>query len=121
MEPLFSVRSDRWDRTYPVALQDEATRALEGGAVLFFPDLAFPLRNRETDFLSPQAVRGAKNVSYDAATDKVGGIDVAGLRVAELRGLLGRFARVSRELLDRLCPAYRTGLRQGRTSLRPVE
>src|SRR5262245_8272657 len=102
-------------------MQEQALQALEEGQVLFLPKLAFRLHEHERVFLSPQTVCRSKNVSYNPSSGDVGGTAVAGMKLAELRALLDRYARASGALLDRLLPAYRGGIQQGRTSLRPVE
>jgi hypothetical protein len=121
MPELFPIASRTWDTSYSVAQQDAATEALEAGNVLFFPHLTFGLEEHERAFLSPDTVRNSKNISHDPASGKVGGTDVAGMKLEELRTLLARFAAASQHLLHQIVPSYRSGMRQGRTSLRPVE
>jgi hypothetical protein len=121
MPELFPIETRSWDASYSVAQQDAATEALETGMVLFFPHLTFGLKEHERAFLSPATVRNSKNISHDPATGKVGGTDVAGMKLEELRALLARFAAASQHLLQQIVPSYRSGMLQGRTSLRPVE
>src|SRR5262245_22541289 len=121
MQTLLTIEADGWESPFPAAVQQAAVLALEAGLVLFLPRLRFALDEVETDFLSPQIVRRAKNVSYDQATQEVGGSAVAGIKLHELRALLDRFARASRSLVSGLLPAYKGAIEQGRTSLRPVE
>jgi hypothetical protein len=118
---LFTIESRTWDAAPPAPTQDAAVAALEGGSVIVFPQLAFPLQDAEQKFLDPHSVHGAKNVSYNPATGKVGGTGVDGTALDELRGLLERFSRTSGELVRGLLPAYAAGLQRGRASLRPVE
>ena len=49
------------------------------------------------------------------------GANCVGVDASELAGLIGGFSTRATELLNNLLPAYRTGLRRGRTSLRPIE
>src|SRR5688572_25089496 len=111
MQPVFTLTSDRWDATFPTRLQEGAVQALEEGKVLFLPRLAFPLQAHELEFLAPEIVAKSKNVSFDPASGEVGGTGVAGMKLNQLRELLGRYAAASRLLLDRLVPGYRDGLR----------
>jgi hypothetical protein len=96
-------------------------QALERGQVLFFPKLACPVQPGERKFLSPDVLHGAKNVSYDPATGRVGNTRCTGAEAEELTRLIAGFADRAGRLLRNLLPDYRTGLRRGRTSLRPVE
>jgi hypothetical protein len=121
MQFLTTLASRTWEDSFPASVQAEAVQALEEGKVLVFPNLAFPLHPDEHEFLSPKIVEGSKNVSYDPATGKVGGTGVTGDSLWRLRGLLARYARTTSQLLHQLLPSYRAGIRQGRTSLRPVE
>jgi len=121
MQAVLTIPSVGWDGSYPASVQKQAIDALEQGQVLFLPELAFALEKHELDFLSPQTVRNSKNVNYDPASGKAGGTGVAGIKLQELCTLMHRFAQSTRTLLDGLLPAYRGGIRQARTSLRPVE
>jgi hypothetical protein len=107
----------------PLSATDQAiaTDALEAGRVLFLPNLRFDVSAAERAFLTPDIVGKSKNVSYDPASGKVGGVAVAALKVHELRALMDRFAAATRELLAALLPSYAGGLHQAKTSLRPVE
>jgi hypothetical protein len=121
MQPVSVFPSHGWAGPYPAAVQERALAALEGGQVLFLPDLPFALEDHERSFLSPATVRRSKNVSFDPARSKVGGASVTGLKLDQLRELMARYARATQQLMDGLLPAYRQGIQQARTSLRPVE
>lgn len=121
MQALHTISSTNWNGPFSSSQQEQALDALEQGKVLFFPELAFRLEDNEIDFLSPQTVHNSKNVSFDPASGKAGGTAVCGLKLQELCGLMSRFARASRALVDQLLPAYQRHIQQARTSLRPVE
>lgn len=110
-----------WGGSPPAALQAAATEALESGHVLFLPNLRFELSDAERAFLTPAIVGKSKNVSYDPRSGAIGGTTVAPMKVHDLRALLDRFASATRALLAGLLPSYTPGLRQAKTSLRPVE
>jgi hypothetical protein len=110
-----------WTDPVSPSVQDAATEALESGSVLFLPNLRFELNDNEREFLTPSIVGKSKNVSYDPSSGKVGGTNVAAMKVHELRALLDRYAAATRKLVESLLPAYRGGIDQARSSLRPVE
>lgn len=95
--------------------------ALEGGAVLSFPRLAFALDEAERRFLDPRWADGkAKNISVRWPAGDLRGAagspeDLAGLRV-----MIDRYAQASERLALRLFPHYRGRLRRGNTSFRPA-
>jgi len=118
---LFTIESHAWDDVQPASVTDAATDALEGGGIIFFPNLRFELTTPELTFLDPASVHGAKNVSFNPATGKVGGTQAQGTALEQLRGLLDRFARTTGALVRHLLPSYASALEHGRGSLRPVE
>ena len=100
----------------------EALAALEQGAVLFMPKLAFEVRPEERPLLDPAVLDGkSKNLSYDGAAGKVGGSRLDPAREALAAGLLSRFSDWAESLVLALAPGYREALQRGRTSLRPCE
>jgi hypothetical protein len=117
---VYTIDSQTWDAIYPAATKEAAVQALEAGAIVHFPDLAFPLEADELKFLNPATVQGAKNVSYNPKNGHVGGTATVGAELERLRALLDRFSRATAGLIAQLFP-YGSGVRQGRTSLRPVE
>ena len=67
-------------------------QALEGGAVLFFPDLAFALTEKEKQFLDAGVSDGkAKNISLDPG-GKLQSTSLTGARADALGAMMGRFA-----------------------------
>jgi hypothetical protein len=121
MNPIYALDAADWDATFSPEQQALAMRALEQGHVLFFPNLACPIRPHEQKFLSPDVLHGAKNVSYDPVTGVLANTRCTGTEANELRGLVAGFAARADRFLRNLLPAYCGGLRRGRTSLRPVE
>src|SRR4051812_7964491 len=121
MDPIYVLDAADWGAAFTPDQQAAATRALEAGRVLFFPNLAYPVRPAERKYLSPDVLHGAKNVSYDPATGAVGNSRCDGAERDELKGLIAGFSDRADGLLRNLLPGYRSGLRRGRTSLRPVE
>ncbi len=121
MQRILTVAARNWDETFSADVQESALGALEDGKVLFLPKLAFPLLAEEQVFLTPQTVNRSKNVSYDPQSGQVGGTGAIGFKLEQLRCLLDRYAGATARLVTRLFPAYKSGIQQGRTSLRPVE
>jgi hypothetical protein len=121
MNAIHPIPLNVWDGNLTPIEQASATDALETGHVLFLPNLRFELSEAERAFLTPDIVGKSKNVSYDPTSGKVGGSTVAEFKVHELRALMDRFAKSTRELIAALLPAYQGGLHQAKTSLRPVE
>jgi hypothetical protein len=118
---IHSIDLSRWTDPVSPAVRDAAIDALESGCVLFLPGLRFELNANEREFLNPDIVSKSKNVSYNPKSGKVGGAAIAAMKVHELRALLDRFATSTKNLVATLLPAYRDGIHQARTSLRPVE
>jgi hypothetical protein len=118
---IFAIDLARWTDPVSRDVQDAAIGALESGRVLFLPKLRFEISAVEREFLTPAIVGKSKNVSYDPASGKIGGTTVAAMKVQDLRALMNRFAASTRDLVGALLPDYGAGIRQARTSLRPVE
>ncbi|MEO7390674.1 MAG: Kdo hydroxylase family protein [Ramlibacter sp.] len=91
--------------------------AVEHGKVLYFPRLAFELEAAERMLLRPEILAGrSRNISMDAMGAVRGLADMGAL--ADVQGLLGRFAQQARSLVDGLFPAYSVHLLTAPTSLR---
>ncbi len=121
MSSIYPIGLTAWNGSLSTSEQNAITDALEAGSVLFLPQLRFEISAKEREFLTPDIVGKSKNVSYDPQSGKVGGTTVAPMKVHELRELLDRFAKATRDLLATLVPAYANGLQQAKASLRPVE
>lgn len=111
----------RWDEPCVAAEQARATRALEAGNVLFFPQLRFPLGEGEERLLSESAAGQSKNVSLKPSTGMVSGSNADAAERELLQRMMTRFATLSKALIDNLLPHYAGALQQARTSYRPVE
>ena len=88
---------------------------------MFCPDLRFVVEPRERSLFTPAILGGAKNTSYDPATDRLGGTTVNGADRDTLRGFIQRFSDAALACVDRLLPSYRGQLTRGRASFRPAE
>lgn len=116
-----SLRVSEWDQPCASQTRKQAVRVLEGGEVLFLPQLRFELENGEDRLLTPAIAGKGKNISLDPASGILRGSGAADAEMELLRGMMMRFARLSRELLLNLLPGYEAELTQARTSFRPVE
>jgi hypothetical protein len=121
MDPLFHANLARWTDMASDELRRAAAGALESGQVLFFPELAFELRENEKRLLSPALSNGrAKNISLDP-NGKLKHTDVSAEHREALRAMMERFAQSSVALVKNLFPGYAAKLERARTSYRPVE
>lgn len=122
MKSLETIDIKTWDGPISKDIQDKAIQALEGGKVLFFPSLSFPLHNNEYQFLSEETVDPkAKNISFDIHKDRLGGTSCTGDEADQLKEMIKRYALVSYKFLGKLIPYYNSHLIQAKTSMRPVE
>lgn len=95
---------------------------METGKVVYIPALSFELLEHEELLLTPAICsKSRKNISYDLAADRIGITNVSTEQAAILQKMMQRYALSSRNLLHNLFPKYSTGVRQARTSYRPVE
>ena len=94
---------------------------LEQGAVVFLPNLSFPVESSERDIFSPAILSSSKNASYDPATDRVGGTTLDGAERERLRLAMKRFSDAAASLVDLLLPEYRGRIERRRASFRPAE
>src|SRR5215469_8110215 len=97
---IYSVPVCAWDGKCSQLEQQDALRALEAGQVLFFPNLGFEIASEEKQFLNPAIVDGAKNVSFNPATGKLGGCACAESQAAQLAALMRRFSEHAKGLLE---------------------
>ncbi|HEY5410027.1 MAG TPA: Kdo hydroxylase family protein, partial [Caulobacteraceae bacterium] len=102
--------------------QADALFALEQGEVAALPKLGFPLLDGEETLLDPGLCDGrSKNISFDPATGRLGGLTADDLRAHLVRKLMDRFSVWSLAAAQMLLPSYGHALQLGRTSLRPCE
>jgi hypothetical protein len=121
MTAVIAFPLSRWDEPCTGDEQARATRALEAGNVLFFPQLRFPLGDGEERLLSESAAGQSKNVSLNPASGAVSGSNAGAAELELLRNMMTRFATLSRGLIHNLLPHYDRGLQQARTSYRPLQ
>lgn len=104
-----------------LALAARASSALEHGAVLLFPELAFPLEPAERQIVARgQTTGSAKNISLDPRTGTLKGI-APSENDAGLAAMMTRFGSFAESLIRAIAPHYGPGLARMRTSFRPTE
>lgn len=117
---MFDIQS--WEEQISENIQKQAIEALENGKVLYFPSLPFSLSGDEQRFLNPDILDPkSKNISFDIKNDRLAGTLFTDENAGKLKGMLKRFALMSRRFLDGLLPHYSPNLIQSKTSFRPVE
>ena len=99
---------------------------VEGGEVLRFPYLPFPLIESELRFRDPRWADGrAKNISLrwgaDTPAGEMRGAIGTPAELAALKAMIVRYADQAEAFALRLFPHYRGHLRRGNTSFRPVD
>src|SRR6185437_8111698 len=117
-QQIIEIDSTSWR---PDVVHTDWIAALEAGKVLYFPRLAFELGESEKRFLDP-AVRDPKsrNISLDASGTLKGAVGDNAAQAA-LAGVIARFRKQSRSLIDAILPRYSTALRLAPTSFRPMQ
>ena len=109
-----------WKGPFDAALKARALEALESGAVLYFPRLAFRLAEDEKPFLDARIADGkAKNISLDHTSGKMQASSLSGEPAARLAAMIERFGNQAAGLVHDLLP-YRN-VERARTSYRPVQ
>jgi len=109
-----------WKGPFDAALKARALAALESGAVLYFPHLAFRLADDEKRFLDARIADGkAKNISLDHTSGKMQASSLNGEPAARLAAMIERFGSQAAGLVHDLLP-YRS-VERARTSYRPVQ
>jgi 3-deoxy-D-manno-oct-2-ulosonic acid (Kdo) hydroxylase len=112
---------ESWSGPFAPETRARAQAALERGAVLFFPHLAFRLANSEMEFLDGKLTNGkAKNISLDFNTGKLQGTSASGEKALLLAAMIERFGAGATNFVTDLLPNY-AGVERARTSYRPVE
>ena len=117
---LEALSVNGWSGPFDAELKTRAVSALESGAVLFFPNLAFVLSDAEKRFLDASVSDGkAKNISLDHTTGKMQASALSGEAAKELAAMVERFGSLAAGLVHELLP-YRN-VERARTSFRPVQ
>jgi hypothetical protein len=109
-----------WTGPHDAALKAHAVSALERGAVLLFPNLAFALSDDEKMFLDARVGDGkTKNISLDHTSGKMQASSLTGEKAQALAAMIERFGSQAATLVQDLLP-YRQ-VERARTSFRPVQ
>jgi hypothetical protein len=110
-----------WQGPFAPPVQTQALDALEAGRVLM-ARLPFRLAPDETFLLSPTVMGSErKNISFDAATGRIGNASLSGGEAERLQTMLRSFDDMAETLLHDLLPGYAPALQRARTSFRPAE
>lgn len=97
---------------------------LEGGKILFFPQINFTLNTKEEQILDPSLLEPKrKNISYNPPVDRIKGVkqSLSTEQYELINRLMQRFHKFSLELIRNLAPDYVNVIAYGRASFRPVE
>jgi len=121
LSPLSTIAHVSWADPATPALAADATVALEGGRVLFLPNLRFSVDRQEQVIFSPSILASSKNTSFDPVTGRVSGTTLAGDEQARLARIMARFSDSAHTLINGLFPRYRDHLIRARASFRPSE
>jgi hypothetical protein len=121
MTKVIRISKIGWSEPPPAEVISEALPALEGGQVLFFPDLRFEVEATESLLFTPSLLGSAKNASYDPASGRLGGTTATGRDAETLRGFMRRYSESAALLVARLFPVYGDRLARRRASFRPAE
>jgi hypothetical protein len=97
-------------------------QALESGQVVFLPNLDFKIQEDEHFIFNTNVTNGkSKNISFDPKTKQLKGQALNEECSLKITGLMERYARDSKHLVDTLFPHYKGHIQQAKTSLRPIE
>jgi len=100
----------------------DLTAALENGDLVLLPDEPFAIRPDEESLIDPVIFSGeSKNVSYNPANGKLGGVALEGEALELCRSMVSRYADFAAGLLKRVAPGYEPAMQRRRTSFRPGE
>lgn len=98
----------------------DAVGVLERGGIVVLPQLPFALEPGEDRFLTTDLFSGeSKNVSFDPATGKVGGVKLEGAELEALKAMVARYSTFAETTLKALAAPYAPHLQRRRTSFRP--
>ena len=118
VSPVVALDIASWRPVVTPEDNERYASALEGGAVLVFPHLAFELLPQERQFLDTRWSDGkAKNISVEGVSIKGAQGNAADL--ADLARMVARFAADAGALVTASFPRYAPHLRHARTSYRP--
>lgn len=116
---IVEVANADWHGARLSAPREALLAAVEEGKVLYFPHLAFALRDDELRLLTPTlADPKRKNISLDPANGMLHGVDSDTPTEAAIRAMVKRYYTQACALVDGLFPEYHAHLRAAPTSLR---
>jgi 3-deoxy-D-manno-oct-2-ulosonic acid (Kdo) hydroxylase len=127
MNSLYTLSINDWHPSLDAQQSLAATQALESGQVLVLPQLPFVLAAHEQKFLDTRwSDQKSKNISLRPQANAVGTPFMKGaigteLELAELRGMIQRYADNACSLVAALFPSYAKQLKVANTSYRPFE
>ncbi|HEY2537939.1 MAG TPA: Kdo hydroxylase family protein [Stellaceae bacterium] len=111
-----------WQGPFAAAETSRAIGSLEGGKVLYLPNLAFTAEEGCGELISARlADQKAKNISYDPRSRTVKGALDADRDRPRLQTLMGSFAAAATRLVTDLLPQYAGAIECARASYRTVE
>ncbi len=119
---LYTLANSSWLDTFSPQAQKSAIDALEGGQVIYLPQLAFEFSAAEKELLTPRILgEGSKNISYNPTRKTLKGVINLEKDTHCLKKMMARYSSVSDNLLNALFSRYAGSLMKGRTSFRPIE
>ncbi|OYV55870.1 MAG: hypothetical protein B7X00_00490, partial [Legionella sp. 21-45-4] len=118
-ERLLTLDADQLEELSDMPHQ-RVVEALEAGKVVFLPQYTFQALD-EVIFSEERVQSTKKNISYHYLTQQLSGIPLDSNYAATIAEMMGRYAVFAHQLVTKLCPHYKQGLRWGRTSFRPAE
>lgn len=120
---LESFTTTQWNENFTDLHQQRALKQLEGGHILYFPELPFTLSNEEKVFLNPEyADPDSKNIGYHPEQNKIWGVrNLSEEQRRKLKSMLNRYSQSARTLINNILPHYQSQLMTGRTSFRPLQ
>ncbi len=121
MTRVRQIAGSRWDQSPITTPPESFAGSLEGGDVLFLPQLRFDVGAHETSVFTPSILGSSKNASFDPRTGRLGGTTASGAEAETLRALIARFSDAANTLTQAMFPEYRGQLARGRASFRPAE
>lgn len=118
IQPLLSLDIDLWQPEIEAAFSDQLAMALEMGKILCLMKLPFLLSEPEQAYLSPDWLNGKrKNISLEG--DQVRGASGTPEAMFGMAAMIKRYSRQATDLVTRLFPRYKSGLKPARASFRP--
>lgn len=122
MKRIQTFSNSKWKPSLGKEELNECVKFLEGGSVLYFPNLHFSIHEDEKALFSSNLVsKGRKNLSYNLLTDKLKGFQGNFKTEQIIHQMLKRFASYAKAYINHLLPCYKENLIMGLTSFRPVE